>query len=110
MEGTKWELACAFHRLSPRLAAVSLTLSRSVLCSTACRADEQIEPLYPGYPECRVLIYNVAKKANVGTVVRTAVAFGATQIIVVGNVSNRSAAQRCRWTKAAASQQPKVAL
>jgi tRNA G18 (ribose-2'-O)-methylase SpoU len=47
--------------------------------------DEAVVPLYPGYPEVRVLVYNVAKKANVGTIVRTAVAFGATQIIVVGN-------------------------
>jgi len=47
--------------------------------------DEAVHPLYPGYPECRVLIYNVAKKGNIGTIVRTAVAFGATQLIVVGN-------------------------
>lgn len=46
--------------------------------------DESVEPLYPGRPECRVLIYNVSKKLNIGMIVRTAVAFAATQIIVVG--------------------------
>ena len=38
-----------------------------------------------GGPECRVLIYNVSKKLNIGMMIRTAVAFAATQIIVVGN-------------------------
>jgi len=46
---------------------------------------ESVTPLYPGRPECRICIYNVAKKQNVGTIVRTAVAFGATQVVVVGN-------------------------
>jgi tRNA G18 (ribose-2'-O)-methylase SpoU len=47
--------------------------------------DEAVDPLYPGRPECRVLVYNVSKKLNIGMIVRTAVAFAATQIIVVGN-------------------------
>jgi tRNA G18 (ribose-2'-O)-methylase SpoU len=37
-----------------------------------------------GKPECRVMIYNVAKKGNIGTIIRSAVAFGASQIGVVG--------------------------
>lgn len=35
-------------------------------------------------PECRVIIYNVAKKQNIGTIIRSAVAFGASQIGVIG--------------------------
>jgi hypothetical protein len=38
-------------------------------------------------PECRIIIYNVAKKANVGNIVRSAVAMGVSRMIIVGNVA-----------------------
>lgn len=40
--------------------------------------------LYPNHPEMRLLIYNVSKKQNIGTITRTAVAFACSQVIVVG--------------------------
>jgi len=36
--------------------------------------------------ESRVIVYNVAKKANVGQIVRSSVALGASELIIVGNV------------------------
>lgn len=74
--------------------AAVLTLRSSLLSLFLRVSEEAVEPLYPGFPECRVLIYNVAKKQNVGTIVRTAVAFAATQIIVVGNVSGETRHRR----------------
>ena len=38
-----------------------------------------------GKPECYLLVYNVAKKHNVGNIVRSACAFGVKEVIVVGN-------------------------
>jgi len=35
-------------------------------------------------PECRVIIFNVAKKQNIGNIVRSAVAFGVSEFIIVG--------------------------
>jgi tRNA(Leu) C34 or U34 (ribose-2'-O)-methylase TrmL len=90
-------------RRPPMMTSLSIELVRYRSHSRShCRSlDEAVEPLYPGYPECRVLIYNVAKKQNVGTIVRTAVAFAATQIIVVGNVRTRAIARACdrEWNR-----------
>lgn len=36
-------------------------------------------------PDCMLMIYNVGKPANVGNMIRSAVAFGASTIVLVGN-------------------------
>lgn len=36
-------------------------------------------------PECRIIVHNVAKKKNIGMLIRSAVAFGVSQIIIVGS-------------------------
>lgn len=59
--------------------------AREARLAAVASLAEDLVPLFPGRPECRVLVYNLSKKGNFGTLVRTAVAFGATQIIVVGN-------------------------
>lgn len=59
--------------------------AREARLAAVASLAEDLTPLFPGRPECRVLVYNLSKKGNFGTLVRTAVAFGATQIIVVGN-------------------------
>lgn len=37
-----------------------------------------------GKPECRIIVHNISKKNNIGMIIRSAVAFGVSQIIVVG--------------------------
>ena len=43
-----------------------------------------VRPTDPLQPESRIVIYNVSKKANIGNIVRSAVAFGCSTIIMVG--------------------------
>lgn len=38
-----------------------------------------------GKPQCRIIVYNIGKRHNIGTITRSAVAFGVNQIIIVGN-------------------------
>ena len=79
---------------TPRISRHACRVLRT--CMHACmHAMRCVCVCVAGYPECRVVIYHVAKKANIGTIVRTAVAFGATQIIVVGNVSGDARAPSC---------------
>lgn len=42
-------------------------------------------PLIDGKPKLYILSFNISKKANVGNLVRSAVAFGAHELIVVGS-------------------------
>ena len=48
------------------------------------RAAAERKKLKPFQPECRILIYHVAKKSNIGTILRSAVALGVREIVVVG--------------------------
>mmetsp|Transcript_34761 Transcript_34761/g.67618 ORF Transcript_34761/g.67618 Transcript_34761/m.67618 type:complete len:283 (-) Transcript_34761:64-912(-) len=39
-------------------------------------------------PEMVILVYDVAKKKNIGTIIRSAVAFGVSKMLIVGNKKN----------------------
>ena len=55
--------------------------------SSSVEAEEQFgcvpNPNTAGRAECRLLVYNVSKKANVGTIMRSAVAFGCLELVLV---------------------------
>lgn len=81
----KSKSAAPVVELSEEERAAKRAAREARLAAVASLASENLVPLFPGRPECRVLVYNLSKKGNFGTLVRTAVAFGATQMIVVGN-------------------------
>ena len=54
---------------------VEQTLEKSESCADAERS-----------PRCFVVVFNLASKHNIGTLIRTAVAFGVYEIVLVGNV------------------------
>lgn len=68
-------------------ASCSSTMSESAV--VARRGPPAVEVIpnacITGRPECRIIIYNVAKKQNVGNIVRSAVAMGVSRMIIVGN-------------------------
>ncbi len=49
-------------------------------------------------PECRLLIYNVAKRANIGQILRTGVAFGVSEVIIIGE-KNKVSTFGCQGTR-----------
>jgi tRNA G18 (ribose-2'-O)-methylase SpoU len=51
---------------------------------TVVQGEHVPNPLTEGKSRLYILSYNIAKKTNVGNLVRSAVAFGAHELIVVG--------------------------
>lgn len=71
----------------PELVGKSEKFDRSTLpkLSHFCKiAAEPPPPRFPGLPRARLICYSVSKRANVGVLCRTAVAFGFEEIVVVG--------------------------
>ena len=42
-------------------------------------------PIAETKPDCMVMVYNVGKQANIGNMIRSAVAFGVSTVVIVGN-------------------------
>eukprot|EP00823_Brevimastigomonas_motovehiculus_P001186 TRINITY_DN1170_c0_g2_i1.p1 TRINITY_DN1170_c0_g2~~TRINITY_DN1170_c0_g2_i1.p1 ORF type:complete len:331 (-),score=96.22 TRINITY_DN1170_c0_g2_i1:185-1129(-) len=68
--------------LSSPSAAASASSSSSL--SSSFSSSSSSSSSSSDRPECRIIIYNVAKRNNVGDIIRSAVAFGVKKCLVVG--------------------------
>lgn len=62
-----------------------MSIEESNKIPTTGTVDKLITSQESQKPDCMLMVYNVGKPANVGNMIRSAVAFGASSLVVVGN-------------------------